>query len=106
MVLQDDSLMSTTGMEEQASKLDQQQQFGRTTVNSGKFADMPITFDLTNSNTDNPLVTDANLASTSKAAAAAKDINNEQQQQQQQQQAMAVAKYTGDNGNDSRITGL
>ncbi|XP_023164881.1 heat shock factor protein isoform X2 [Drosophila hydei] len=105
-IFEDDSLMSTTGMEEQASKLDQQQQFGRTTVNSGKFADMPITFDLTNSNTDNPLVTDANLASTSKAAAAAKDINNEQQQQQQQQQAMAVAKYTGDNGNDSRITGL
>lgn len=100
--------MSTAGMDEPSAKLDQQQQFGRNTVNSGKFADMPITFDLTSSSPDNPLVTDANLASTSKAAAAAKDNNSEQQDQQQLQphQAMAVTKYTGDNGNDSRITGV
>ncbi|XP_032586270.1 heat shock factor protein isoform X2 [Drosophila mojavensis] len=104
-IFEDDSLMSSAGMDEQSAKLDQQQQFGRNTVHSGKFADMPITFDLTNSSPDNPLVTDANLASTSKAAAAAKDNNNEQQDQQQLQphQAMAVTKYTGDNGNDSRI---
>ncbi|TDG51093.1 hypothetical protein AWZ03_002456 [Drosophila navojoa] len=104
-IFEDDSLMSSAGMDEQSAKLDQQQQFGRNTVNSGKFADMPITFDLTNSSPDNPLVADANLASTSKAAAAAKDNNNDQQDQQQLQphQAMAVTKYTGDNGNDSRI---
>ncbi|XP_064537830.1 heat shock factor protein isoform X5 [Drosophila montana] len=114
-IFEDDSLMSSSGMEEQAAKMDQQQQFGRTTVNSGKFANAPITFDLANSNNENPLVTDANLASTSKAAAGVKDINDEQQQQKQQQQQqqqqqqppMTVAKYTGDNGPDSRdeVTG-
>ncbi|XP_064537829.1 heat shock factor protein isoform X4 [Drosophila montana] len=113
-IFEDDSLMSSSGMEEQAAKMDQQQQFGRTTVNSGKFANAPITFDLANSNNENPLVTDANLASTSKAAAGVKDINDEQQQQKQQQQQqqqqqqppMTVAKYTGDNGPDSRLSGV
>ncbi|XP_030554325.1 heat shock factor protein isoform X3 [Drosophila novamexicana] len=113
-IFEDDSLMSSAGMDEQAAKLDQQQQFGSTTVNTGKFANAPISFDLANSNNENPLVTDANLASTSKAAAGVQDINDEQQQQkqqqqqqQQQQQPMTVAKYTGDNGPDSRdeVTG-
>ncbi|XP_030554328.1 heat shock factor protein isoform X6 [Drosophila novamexicana] len=112
-IFEDDSLMSSAGMDEQAAKLDQQQQFGSTTVNTGKFANAPISFDLANSNNENPLVTDANLASTSKAAAGVQDINDEQQQQkqqqqqqQQQQQPMTVAKYTGDNGPDSRLSGV
>jgi len=64
--IQDDSLMSTgTGLDEQANKLDQQQQFGRSTVNNGKFANMPINFELAGNN-ENALVTDANMASTSK----------------------------------------
>ncbi|KAM8711184.1 hypothetical protein ACLKA7_000337 [Drosophila subpalustris] len=110
-IFEDDSLMSTgTGMDEQADKLDVQQQFGRSTVNNGKFANMPISFELSGNN-ENALVTDANLASTSKAAAAVKEIANEQQQQQQeqqqQQQPMTVAKYTGDNVHDPRdeVTG-
>lgn len=99
--------MSSTGLEDQANKLDQQQQFGISTVNNGKFANsLPVNFDLNN---DSSLVSDANLASTSKAAAAAaiKDTNDEQQQKQQEQQeqqqpAMTVAKYTGDNQLEAR----
>lgn len=88
--------MSSTGLEEQANKIDQQQQFGRSTVNNGKFANsLPANFDL---KCENSLVSDANLASTSKAAAAVKDITDEQQEQQ----AMAVAKYTGDNKLEAR----
>lgn len=92
--------MSSTGLEEQANKLDQQQQFGRSTVNNGKFANsLPVNFDLNN---ENSIVSDANLASTSKAAAAVKDISDGQQQKQQEQQAMTVAKYTGDNTLEAR----
>lgn len=106
--LQDDSLMSSTGLEDQTNKLDQQQQFGISTVNNGKFANsLPVNFDLNN---ESSLVSDANLASTSKAAAAAaNDTTDEQQQKQQEQQqqqqqppAMTVAKYTGDNQLESR----
>lgn len=104
--LQDDSLLSSTGLEDQANKLDQQQQFGLSTVNNGKFANtLPVNFDLNN---ESSLVSDANLASTSKAAAAAiKETNDEQQQKQQEQQeqqqpAMTVAKYTGDNQLEAR----
>ncbi|KAH8355002.1 hypothetical protein KR093_003749 [Drosophila rubida] len=96
-IFEDDSLLSGTGLDDQANKLDQQQQFGRSTVNNGKFANMPVTFDLSGNN-ENPLVTDANLASTSKAAAAVKD-----DQQQQQEQPMTVAKYTGDNVHETRL---
>ncbi|XP_034476400.1 heat shock factor protein isoform X2 [Drosophila innubila] len=107
-IFEDDSLMSTgTALDEQANKLDQQQQFGRSTVNNGKFANMPINFEMAGNN-ENALVTDANMASTSKAAAAVKEMGNEQQQQQQQQQQpMTVAKYTGDNVHDTRdeVTG-
>ncbi|KAH8404208.1 hypothetical protein KR215_012275 [Drosophila sulfurigaster] len=98
-IFEDDSLMSATGIDDQANKLDQQQQFGLTTVSNGKFANVPVTFELAGNN-ENPLVTDANLASTSKAAAA---IKEDQQQQQQQQQAMTVAKYTGDNVHETRL---
>ncbi|XP_034476399.1 heat shock factor protein isoform X1 [Drosophila innubila] len=103
-IFEDDSLMSTgTALDEQANKLDQQQQFGRSTVNNGKFANMPINFEMAGNN-ENALVTDANMASTSKAAAAVKEMGNEQQQQQQQQQQpMTVAKYTGDNVHDTRL---
>ncbi|KAH8299657.1 hypothetical protein KR044_004284 [Drosophila immigrans] len=105
-IFEDDSLMSGTGIDEQANKLDQQQQFGLSTVNNGKFANMPITFELGGNGNDNPLVTDANLASTSKAAAAVKDDQQQQQQQQQQlqqQQPMTVAKYTGENVHETRL---
>lgn len=96
--------MSSTGLDDKANKLDQQQQFGISTVNNGKFANsLPVNFDLNN---ESSLVSDANLASTSKAAAAAvKDTTDEQQQkhqEQQQQPAMTVAKYTGDNQLESR----
>ncbi|XP_032590584.1 heat shock factor protein [Drosophila grimshawi] len=135
-IFEDDSLLSNTGLDEQVAvnqDQQQQQQFGCSTVDGGKFANAPINFDLTNISNETALVSDANLASTSKAAAV-KDVGNDQQQkqqqlqqqqqqqqqqqlQQQQQQkpqseqkqqqspAMTVAKYTGDNGHVDEVSG-
>lgn len=72
-----------TGVEE-AAKLDQQQKFGQSTVNNGKFAN---NFGVPSISSSNALL-DANQASTSKAAAQA-------QATEEEVAAMAVAKYTG-----------
>ncbi|KRK00031.1 heat shock factor protein isoform X2 [Drosophila yakuba] len=69
----------------EATKLDQQQKFGQTTVSSGKFAS---NFDVPTNST----LLDANQASTSKAAAKA---------QASEEEGLAVAKYTGaENGSN------
>ncbi|KAH8336982.1 hypothetical protein KR059_009937 [Drosophila kikkawai] len=80
-----------TGIEE-AAKLDQQQKFGQSTVNNGKFANnfgVPAT-----TTSSSSTLLDANQASTSKAAAAAKATEEEA--------AMAVAKYTGGENSAAR----
>ncbi|KAH8280390.1 hypothetical protein KR018_005478 [Drosophila ironensis] len=78
-IFEDTSLLPA---DEEAAKLDQQQKFGQSTVNSGRFAN---TFDVPVVGT----VPDDNLASTSKAAAAAKAPTAPEDE------AMAVTKYTG-----------
>lgn len=74
---------------EKAAKLDQQQKFGQSTVNSGKFSN---NFDVSSGGAT---LLDANQASTSKAAAAAKAGASDDG-------AMAVAKYTGGENGGAR----
>ncbi|XP_017078978.1 heat shock factor protein isoform X4 [Drosophila eugracilis] len=81
----EDSSLIPAGVDE-AAKLDQQQKFGQSTVNSGKFAS---NFDVPSNST----MLDADQASTSKAAAKAQATEDE---------AMAVAKYTGNENGSTR----
>ncbi|KAH8362347.1 hypothetical protein KR200_000758 [Drosophila serrata] len=85
-----------TGIEE-AAKLDQQQKFGQSTVNNGKFAN---NFGVPATSSSSSTLLDANQASTSKAAAAAKA--QAQAQATEEEAAMAVAKYTGGENGVSR----
>ncbi|XP_030388184.1 heat shock factor protein isoform X3 [Scaptodrosophila lebanonensis] len=97
-IFEDVPLLSD-GSVDAAYKLNEQQQFGRSTVNSGRFSNTPLGFDITptsvsSADDGSPLLNDANLPSTSKAAAAAKGNGTSTEQQD-----MTVAKYTGgDNG--------